>query len=225
MTEAEWLACEDAMRMLDWLACGTETISTRWHGTVETRRWRLPERKLWLFAVAAHRPIADLVSRWRGPALLDSLERWAEGEITVGQLRDEVDGIRTDQRIRERTGSGDELHAFRTLWTLCRDAGRGFDPNLMIVWGPPPAASLLREIVGNPFRPSALDPRWLDFATGVARRLARDAYLQRDWAALPVLSDALEEAGCTDAALLSHLRSPGPHVRGCWALDLVLAKS
>ena len=46
-----------------------------------------------------------------------------------------------------------------------------------------------------------------------------------DRARLAVLSDALEEVGCTDTALLSHLRSPGPHVRGCWALDLVLGKS
>lgn len=45
-----------------------------------------------------------------------------------------------------------------------------------------------------------------------------------DSARLAVLSDALEEAGCDDAEILSHLRSPGPHVRGCWALDLVLGK-
>jgi hypothetical protein len=42
---------------------------------------------------------------------------------------------------------------------------------------------------------------------------------------LAVLADALEDAGCTDAAILGHLRGPGPHVRGCWALDLILGKS
>ena len=65
----------------------------------------------------------------------------------------------------------------------------------------------------------------------VAHVLARAAYEERelpsghlDNARLGVLSDALEEAGCTDEALLGHLRGAGPHVRGCWALDLVLAK-
>jgi hypothetical protein len=67
---------------------------------------------------------------------------------------------------------------------------------------------------------------------GTARELARAAYENRrlpegtlDPARLSLLADALEDAGCTDAALLGHLRGPGPHVRGCWALDLVLAAS
>ena len=54
--------------------------------------------------------------------------------------------------------------------------------------------------------------------------LARSVYDDRRFDELPILADALEEAGCTDPALLEHLRRPGPHVRGCWALDLVLNK-
>ena len=68
--------------------------------------------------------------------------------------------------------------------------------------------------------------------TSTVVALANAAYDERelpsghlDPARLAVLSDALEEAGCADADLLAHLRSPGPHVRGCWALDLVLGKS
>ena len=90
-------------------------------------------------------------------------------------------------------------------------------------------ANLLREIVGVPSRFVAVDPKWLTpdvFTVAVA------AYTDRtlpsghlDPVSIAVLSDALEEAGCTDAALLDHLRGPGPHVRGCWALDLILGKS
>jgi hypothetical protein len=54
--------------------------------------------------------------------------------------------------------------------------------------------------------------------------LARRTYDERDFAALPVLGDALEDAGCADPELLGHLRGPGPHVRGCWAVDLLLGK-
>jgi hypothetical protein len=52
--------------------------------------------------------------------------------------------------------------------------------------------------------------------------VARQVYEGRDFGALPVLADALEEAGCDESELLDHLRGPGPHVRGCWALDLAL---
>jgi hypothetical protein len=54
--------------------------------------------------------------------------------------------------------------------------------------------------------------------------IASDIYRDGKFNDLPILADALEDAGCTDADLLGHLRSPGPHVRGCWAVDLVLGK-
>jgi hypothetical protein len=89
-------------------------------------------------------------------------------------------------------------------------------------------ADLVREVFGNPIRPRRPDPAWLH---PTVLSLAGAAYEERsmpagelDPARLAVLSDALEEAGCTDEAILSHLRSPGPHVRGCWAVDLVLGK-
>jgi hypothetical protein len=85
---------------------------------------------------------------------------------------------------------------------------------------------LLREIFGNPFRPApAIDPAWLSSNGGLVRRLARTAYDEHRFEGLPVLADALEEAGCADAAILSHLRGPDPHARGCWTLDLLLGKS
>ena len=86
----------------------------------------------------------------------------------------------------------------------------------------------LRCVVGNPFRPVTINPAWL---TATVTSLARTAYEERtlpsgelDPARLAVLSDALEEAGCADTDILAHLRGPGPHVRGCWVVDLVLGK-
>lgn len=82
-------------------------------------------------------------------------------------------------------------------------------------------AELVREIFGNPFRPVHFDPSW---RTSGVLAPARGIYEWRDFAALPALADALEHAGCASGELLGHLRSPGPHVLGCWALDLVLQK-
>jgi hypothetical protein len=81
---------------------------------------------------------------------------------------------------------------------------------------------LFRDIFGNPFRPVAFDPPW---QTSTAVGLARTMYESRDFAAMPILADALEEAGCDNPDVLSHCRGPGPHVRGCWVVDLVLGKS
>ncbi len=89
--------------------------------------------------------------------------------------------------------------------------------------------AFVAEVVGNPFRRASFDPAW---RAPAATTIAQAAYAERelpsghlDTARLAVLSDALEEAGCIDEAILDHLRSPGPHVRGCWALDLVLGKA
>lgn len=80
---------------------------------------------------------------------------------------------------------------------------------------------LLRDIFGNPFRPVAFPPQW---RTGTAHSLARQMYESRDFSTIPILADALQDAGCDSDDILSHCRGPGPHVRGCWVVDLVLGK-
>jgi hypothetical protein len=86
----------------------------------------------------------------------------------------------------------------------------------------------MSDIFGNPSQPGAFDLSW---RTPMLPSLAQAAYKERelpsghlDNARLAVLADALEESGCSEEAILSHLRSSGPHVRGCWALDLILGK-
>lgn len=80
---------------------------------------------------------------------------------------------------------------------------------------------LLRDIIGNPFRLPAFDPGWRTQPTvGIASKM----YKSRDYADMPVLADALEEAGCNDADIIAHCRKPAVHVRGCWVVDLVLGR-
>jgi hypothetical protein len=80
---------------------------------------------------------------------------------------------------------------------------------------------LVRDIFGRPLRLEAADPAWL---TPSALRLARGVYDDRDFGLMPILGDALEDAGCADEAVLSHLRADKPHARGCWVLDLLLGR-
>jgi hypothetical protein len=78
------------------------------------------------------------------------------------------------------------------------------------------------ELFGpNPFCPVAFSPSWRsEHTVGIAARM----YDDRDFAAMPILADALEEAGCDNQDILAHCRAPGEHVRGCWVVDLVLGK-
>jgi hypothetical protein len=90
--------------------------------------------------------------------------------------------------------------------------------------------TILRCVFGNPFHPVAFSPEW---RTDTALALARTMYVARDFSAMPILADALQDAGCDSddnplpprgGNLLDHCRGPGPHVRGCWVLDLVPGK-
>jgi hypothetical protein len=85
-------------------------------------------------------------------------------------------------------------------------------------------ADLLRDMAGNPFRRVTINQAWLRWKDRTVAKLAESIFEERRFVDLPVLADALEEAGCTDRDLLDHLRGPGPHVPGCWAVDLLLDK-
>ncbi len=80
---------------------------------------------------------------------------------------------------------------------------------------------MLREICANPFRPVTFDLAW---RTSTITALAQQMYDSRDFTPMPILADALQDAGCENADILTHCRGPGPHVRGCWVVDLVLGK-
>jgi hypothetical protein len=82
-------------------------------------------------------------------------------------------------------------------------------------------AELVRDIFGNPFREVEFNERW---RTDTTQNLARQMYESREFSAMPVLADALQDAACDNEDILNHCRNPGPHVRGCWVVDLVLGK-
>jgi hypothetical protein len=84
---------------------------------------------------------------------------------------------------------------------------------------------LLRDVSGPlPFRSISLDPAWLTWHGGLLVSMAQRMYDSRDFSDMPVLADALEEAGCTDQDIVGHCRSGGEHFRGCWVIDALLGK-
>ncbi len=80
----------------------------------------------------------------------------------------------------------------------------------------------IRDVFGNPFRAVEFTAE-MRTSTGLA--LARQMDANRNYSLLPILADALQDAGCEDADMLAHCRDRGPHVKGCWVVDLVLGKS
>jgi hypothetical protein len=78
---------------------------------------------------------------------------------------------------------------------------------------------------GNPFRPATIvEQGWVTWHDGAVERLAQEIYTDRALDRLPILADALEDAGCNNADILAHCRGGGEHVRGCWVVDLILGK-
>lgn len=108
-------------------------------------------------------------------------------------------GIAAGQKeARERWERGREAHREQTLWQFANE---------------------FRDVAGNPFRPVAFDPAWrTETVVGLAAGIDEAGAYER----LPILADALEEAGCTDAQVLSHARNPGVHVR--WLIDMILGR-
>jgi hypothetical protein len=127
--------------------------------------------------------------------------------------------------LRAGTGVNDPITAYRDWVVTLREAeAAGQEISLrredaLVLDEGRHVFSLIRCIFGNPLLRIALDPSW---RTPAAAALARGIYDDRRFEELPILADALEEAGCTDVALLDHCRGPGPHTRGCWPVDLLL---
>lgn len=226
MREKTWLACNDPERMIAFLDT------------------RVSDRKLRLFALACVRRAWHFVTDKRIPKLVAILENVADGKV---KSRD-----RERARDRSYTVASSDLDDMQQcigydLWTAFErdqarehndlgecvaaafgyfkqgDSGntRKFTAGKKAERSEQPA--VLREIAGNPFRPVTFDPAW---RTDTAIALAKQMYDSRDFGAAPILADALQDAGCECEPLLDHLRDPAAaHVRGCWAVDLVLGLS
>jgi hypothetical protein len=211
MTEEDWLACRHPVRLLEHLQV-------------------TDSRKLRALAVACCRRIIAFVDDLRMVAALDAAERFVDGEITAALLKHHHNAASDAYCEAEHESAWAAVWcASRPVvgWNVCSHA---VQVRAFADWDSEQAAqsALVRDIFGNPFHPIAINCVWL---TPTVTLLAEAAYHERilpsghlDPTRLAVLADALEEAGCTDQAILDHLRSPGPHVLGCWPVDLVLAK-
>jgi hypothetical protein len=214
MTERDWLECDDPEALLEFL----------WSTA------RPSNRKLRLFACACYRRIWLLLTEERHRAAVETAERYADGLAS----RKELDQARRDSQdapIRA-TASGHfrrevELAAAETAASAASRGSPALKPAMAPQWLARQAtessfqAALLHDIAGNPFRPVTLDTARLP---PQAVAIARSVYEERRFDDLPFLADALEESGCTEETLLTHLRRGGEHARGCWALDLILGK-
>jgi hypothetical protein len=212
MTEHEWRTGADPRPMLLFLGQSAS------------------ERKLRLFACACCRRVWETLSDATNRQGVEAAERYADGDGTLEDLR-------AARLLVQHSGLRETTGVYHTL-----GEGRAFGR-----WGPAEAvwacqlkrngdweaveteraaqAAICRDIF-HPFAQPPLDPAWLAWEGGQVVSLARAAHAQRslpdgelDETRLAVLADALEEAGCASAGWLDHLRGPGPHVRGCWAVD------
>lgn len=205
--------------------------------TVSARQWRL-------FACAFGRAAFD----WcRNPWFRDALriaERWAdEGTAPRGVklCRTELERITPPALLREYSEFGDEMAEWnggvenlnyqlrqereRFAWVQLAVRCVNEEPRArreeVTKNNRPLAAAVLRDLVPNPFLSLEWKPDWF---TSTVRDLARTIYDTREFTAMPILADAMQDAGCDDEQILTHCRANKPHARGCWVVDTILGK-
>jgi hypothetical protein len=236
MTEQEWLDCADPKPMLDFLRGQTSERKLRlfacacvrraWHllsdtgrqavGTAEAYADGMTDTEaLRATSCAAHKPVDDAIEAANSSYL----------GFDLGPALSAADAA-------FEASSGMDSDITRHLVPL--NAARAAQDALGGRTGSEPAAqaALVRDVCGNPFKPCRpLPPSALAWSHGTALRIARGIYNERplhaatlDAGRLAILADALLDAGCDDEELIAHCRSAGPHVRGCWAVDLILGK-
>jgi hypothetical protein len=205
VTEAAWLTCTDPQQF-----------------PYELLR-AFSDRKMRLIAVGCCRLIWDRLCD-AGRKAAEVAEAYAEGRAG----KDECD--HAQGAVRVLLPSGNRCSPYGAVaWTLERgyvacQAAHMAAYNIRESTPIPLAtlADLFRCVTGNPFNRFVLDPQ---SRSSAVLSLAESIYADRAFDRLPILADALQDAGCDDEQLLAHCRSGGPHVRGCWAVDLVLGKS
>jgi hypothetical protein len=228
MTEARWLTSQDLSAMLAHLQPGAS-------------KPRLL-RKLRLLTCACCRHVWSSMTKRESRAAVEVGEQFADGLVDTAKRR------ATERLVRGDTDEEDAPAAdVAATWAIAAETRSedGFRVAPNAAWAASCAsqavrgrksekafqAALVRDIFGNPFRTTRIAPGWLTWRRRAIPKLAQAAYDERklpggelDPKRLAALADALEEAGCADADILGHLRGPGPHVRGCWVLDLLLRK-
>ena len=234
MTEPDWLNATAPFPMLEFL-CGKAT-----------------NRKRILFGIACCRAIWERFVDPRCRKAVEATEGVIQGVTSKSEV--ESSWLAGHEAILQATDKGGPRAAFgvsNTAWRFYdrlgdiaapegsfTNEGEVVDSILAVSFDAAEASQpmtaqmlelhcqFLRCLFGNPFRlVPALDRDWLRWNNDTAAHLAQGIYDERAFDRLPVLADALEDAGCDDADVLAHCRSGGVHVRGCWVVDSILGKS
>jgi hypothetical protein len=205
MTENEWQTASEPQAMLEFLHTSG----------------RVSDRKLRLFAVACSRRVWGLIDAL-GHAAVDAAESFADGFASPEQMR-------AARLACQGAGGQAAWYAAATNpATAARNAARSAQAGAKALVGSDveellAQAALLRDIFcPMSFHPFHVDPSWL---TPNVVKLAQAIYDERTFDRMSDLADALDKVGCNDADLLGHCRGSGPHVRGCWPVDLLLNKA
>jgi hypothetical protein len=238
MTEAEWLICSDASQMLwDHLRSKISDRKMRLFGVACCRRiWHLITDKRSRNAVDVAERYADSLASeqeredaWSGAYDANEAAYVPEMRYLTATQADFAADYAHHAALMasERKVSA----AYEAANFAAQAVGEVTDSAAQIPGHAPSSkveagwqAMFVRDIVGNPFRTVTIKPSWLQSKNGIAREIAHAIYDEGAFDRMSNLADALEEAGCDNVEILSHLREPGLHVRGCWALDLILGK-
>ena len=217
MTEAEWLAATDPTPMLQFF------------------KGKASDRQLRLFAAACCLHVWPLLDHPPSRLAIDVAVRYADGEAD----RDELKTAR--RTVGEVFSLNDSYLQSQIAVAVCDEppkvvrAVSGIEQLLTRQYEverrphrakvgtvpTPRYTALFRDIFSNLFRPVAVDPSWL---TSDVVALAKGIYSEHAFDRMPILADALQDAGCDSDDILTHCRGLSPHVRGCWVVDLVLGK-
>jgi hypothetical protein len=205
MTEAEWLSCIDPRPMLEFL-----------RGKVSDRKWCLVGCAWW-------RSQFGRLANERVQKIVEVTELVADGMASRKRLRklfEAMKHIPADEVVGGHVYGFDAARCLAGIWTdlaiYRSDWATRMESRSSALCG------FLQDISGPlPIRPVVVDSSWLMWNEGTVAKMAQAIYADLAFDRLAILADALEEADCRDADILGHCRQPGPHVRGCWVIDLL----
>ena len=237
MTEEEWWACADPTQMLEFLREKTSDRKLRLFAVASCiSLWKLLPTKLCLNAITIAESVVDGLAKKTELKSLRAVfkEKTRHSSRSAGAYH----AVFTVARmLQPRAWNAAGMAMERAIYALTINTASGQANPLARATAREGVrkqefvkySGLLRCIFGNPFRAISIGRADL---TSTVTNLAAAAYEERalpsgdlDIARLAILADAVEEAGCDNQEILGHLRGPGPHVRGCWALDLCLGRS
>jgi hypothetical protein len=230
MTETEWLSEETNCQGMLWTLRDLTRIT----------RTKAGKRKSRLLACAYCRAIWDQLVDPRSRDAVELAERFADGQANKDELATAYEAA-----YEVAFGLSSELHLINDPRNQeCRAASVAASTADAIAFHGALVASigsislaegytaadrkrdalicdLLRCVFGNPYQPVAVEPFWIKWNDGIIPKIAQGIYAERAFDRMPILHDALLDAGCDNADILTHCRSGGIHVRGCWVVDIL----